>query len=162
MLRLLAMSKLHYLWGMFDADVTKLALQVRNSGWQPDYIVGLVRGGAVVAVALSHRLNCLMYTADVRLRDTYNGYQGPEFAAFVEEDVINGKRVLIVDDINDSGATFQWIESNWCLDGYGSEGKDLVRYAALFDHSGSKFAVDYSIHDLPADSKPWVVFPWEY
>jgi uncharacterized protein len=153
----MTIGKVQYTWNQFDKDTARLALKILRSGWQPDYIIGLVRGGAVVGVALSHLMDCLMYSGDVRLRDKYKLYAGPEHNAWVNEDACAGKKILIVDDINDSGATFEWVKKHWDL-----EGKETVKYAALFDNEGSSFGkVDYSVNTLYPDTKPWIVFPWE-
>ena len=52
-----------------------------------------------------------MHTLDVRLRDA-DGI-GPESNAWLAEFAGNGKNILIVDDINDTGATFEWIKNDW-------------------------------------------------
>jgi hypoxanthine phosphoribosyltransferase len=41
--------------------VAKLCRDIVLSGWRPDYIVGLTRGGLVPAVMISHYLNVPMY-----------------------------------------------------------------------------------------------------
>ena len=61
-----------------------------------------------------------MYTLDVRLRDG----DTQESNLWMAEDAFGvpdwekqagrkGKNILIVDDINDTGATFQWIKEDW-------------------------------------------------
>ena len=78
---------------------------------------------------ISHYLKVPMHALDVSLRD--NVQQGPEsncwmaadaFGALDPEDVAifknrwdntKRKKILIVEDINDSGATLQWIKQDW-------------------------------------------------
>jgi hypoxanthine phosphoribosyltransferase len=152
-------KKLYYTWEQFDKDTSKLAIQILKSGWQPDYIVGIVRGGLVVATTLSHKMDTFMYTLDVRLRDTVPDYAGPTQHLWMQEDAIKGKKILIVDDINDSGATFQWIKDHWDIK---TIQNGNVRFATLFDHLGSGFEfVEYTVNELNTEDKPWVVFPWE-
>ena len=109
------------------------------SGWKPDYIVGIVRGGLVPALYLSHYLNVPMHTLNVSLRDSEGGESnlwmaedalGPNSRErFIENPVDvagileaasdlleNGgtyKNILIVDDINDQGTTLNWIMNDW-------------------------------------------------
>ena len=41
-----------------------------NDSGDPDYIVGITRGGLVPAIAMSNRTGIPMHTIDIRLRDT--------------------------------------------------------------------------------------------
>jgi hypoxanthine phosphoribosyltransferase len=86
------------------------------------------------------------------------------------EDAYTGKRILIVDDINDSGATLNWIKQDWssgCLPGHPDWNNvwgNNVRVAVLVDNESSKseIPVSYSAVDLnKAEQDSWIVFPWE-
>ena len=67
--------------------------------------------------------------------------------------------ILIVDDINDTGATFNWIWEDWNL----SKKAHNVKFAVLTDNMGSKFEeVNYSVHEVNKTEKDvWLVCPWE-
>ena len=69
-----------------------------------------------------------------------------------------GKNILIVDDINDSGKTFQSIWEDWIYFSL-EEVEKHVRFACLFDRHSSKFKADYNVNHLTTDE--WVIFPWE-
>ena len=47
----------HYSYQEFVKDIDLITEQIRDDKWKPDYIVGVVRGGSIPAVFLSHRLN---------------------------------------------------------------------------------------------------------
>jgi hypothetical protein len=80
------------------------------------------------------------------------------------------KNILILDDINDTGATLDWIIKDW-------QGINLpndtawdnvwgnnVRFAVLFDNLSSEFSrkVDYSAVEInKAEEDIWIVYPWE-
>jgi len=81
--------------------VNDLARQISLSDWRPDYIVGLTRGGAIPAVMLSHYFGIPCETLKVSLRDGGSC----ESNLWMAEDAYEGKNILVVDDINDSGAT---------------------------------------------------------
>jgi hypoxanthine phosphoribosyltransferase len=79
------------------------------------------------------------------------------------------KNILIVDDINDSGATMQWIKNDWqnsCMptDPIWSEvWNHNVKFAVLVDNQSSEFKnIDYSGMKIDKSRDPrWIVFPWE-
>jgi xanthine phosphoribosyltransferase len=105
-------------WTEYQGLVGKLARDISVSGWRPDYIVGITRGGALPAVMLSHYLDIPMHTLKVSLRD----HQDTESNCWMAEDALGDpladansvfKNILIVDDMNDSGATINWIIEDW-------------------------------------------------
>jgi hypoxanthine phosphoribosyltransferase len=95
----------------------------------------------------------------------------PESNLWMAEDAYEGKHILIVDDINDSGATLNWIQQDWmssCFpnnqDRWTQVWGNNVRVAVLVDNesSKSKLNISYSAVDLnKADEDVWIVFPWE-
>jgi hypoxanthine phosphoribosyltransferase len=94
----------------------------------------------------------------------------PESNLWMAEDAYEGKKILIVDDINDSGATLNYIKQDWqsgCLP-KDKRWKEVwgnnVRVAVLCDNeaSASDLNVSYSAVDLnKAEEDVWIVFPWE-
>ena len=79
-----------------------ISMKMHRDNWKPDYIVGLTRGGLIPAVYLSHYLDVPMETLKVSFRDSTSE---SESNLWMAEDAFNGKNILIVDDINDTGAT---------------------------------------------------------
>jgi hypoxanthine phosphoribosyltransferase len=139
---------------------------MNKDNWQPDYIVGLTRGGLVPANMLSQYLDIPMHTLKVSLRD--DNFD-PESNLWMAEDAYEGKNILVVDDINDTGVTLNWIKEDWpsgCLPNdkrWESTWGTNVRFAVLVDNQDSKFHnIDYSGIDInKAEEDVWVVFPWE-
>ena len=80
------------------------------------------------------------------------------------------KEILIVDDINDSGATINWIMEDWpsgCLPDdptWKEVWNNNVRFAVLVDNLASKCntKMDYVGMEInKAENDVWVDFPWE-
>ena len=161
--------------------VLDLIKQMYQDTWKPNYIVGINRGGLTPAVMISHFMDLPMYTLDVRLRQGSN----PESKLWMTEDAFGvgesqPKDILIVDDINDSGATFNWIKEAWQnYPGTGSVfGLDLdklretweqiwgrnVRFAVLTENLSSEFdGVNYFVEEVnKAEDDVWIVYPWEH
>ena len=147
-------KRVYYSHEMIKAFVLDIARQMYINDWQPEYIVGINRGGLTPALMLSHFMKLPMYTLDVRLRDG----DGPESNTWMAEDAygLGYKNILIVDDINDTGDTFNYIIKN-----FGKE-DGRVKFAALIHNTPSKAEVDYHGYIIDKSKNPaWIVFPWE-
>jgi xanthine phosphoribosyltransferase len=161
------MKKIYHTWQDVERQTQEILRQINLDSWRPDYVVGLTRGGLVPANLISQYLEVPMECLKVSLRDDNNG---PESNLWMAEDAYNGKKILIVDDINDSGATLNWIREDWqssCLP-KDKRWKEIwannVRVAVLVDNesSKSKLKISYSAVDLnKAEEDSWIVFPWE-
>ena len=143
--------------------VLDIVSQMYSDDWRPDYIVGVTRGGLIPAVMMSHYTGVKMHTLDVRLRDADHS---PEHAVWMAEEAGDGKRILIIDDINDTGETFKWIVKDWEESNPAADWLDIwgntVRFATIIDNVPSKFDVDYaSIEINKAEDPAWIVFPFE-
>ncbi|MDO5730550.1 phosphoribosyltransferase [Corynebacterium sphenisci] len=140
-------------WSGFGDAQEELAQQVVDSGFTPDIIVAVARGGLLPAGALS-------YSMGVKLSDAIN----VEFYTDVAEtlpdpvlleplldvDAIREKRILVVDDVADSGRTLHLVLE--LLAGHGAE----VRSAVLYAKSRSEVSPDY----VWRRTDEWIVFPW--
>jgi len=167
------MKKIYYTWKQIEGACLDIARQMQQDDWTPDYIVGITRGGAIPAVLLSQYLNVPMNALKVSLRDLSD----TESNTWMAEDAYgyNGdigeqvcKNILVVDDINDTGATIAWIKEDWqssclpndarweCVWGHN------VRFATLTNNMASKETVDYSVWEVnKAEEDCWLVYPWE-
>lgn len=166
------MKKVLVTWSDVESMCQEILRQIQHDNWKPDYVVGLTRGGLVPANLISQYLNIPMETLQVRLRD--GDEKQCESNLWMSEDaygyIDSPKQILIVDDINDTGATLNWIKHDWedgCL------GRDerwdhvwgkSTRIATLYDNevSKSELAINYSsvtINKFTEDC--WIEFPWE-
>lgn len=162
-------NKVYYSNKQIKTWLHAIARQINNEDWRPDYIVGLTRGGLIPAVMLSHYLDVPCQTLQVSLQDA-NGYESNLWMA---EDAFgysgSSKNILIVDDINDNGATINWIIDDWRSGCFPDDHRwkeifgNSVRFAVLINNEASKFKnpnyVGKYINKLEQDE--WCVFPWE-
>jgi len=132
-----------------DIDVMCKHLRTHVETHRPDIIVGITRGGLLPALYLSHHLEVPLQTIVWQTRDV----QKCEHNSTLKESIKAGKRVVFVDDINDTGHTFSSISS-----AYG--GTDNVMYASLVTKVDSIFNSGVTAMMLQADA-PWATFPWE-
>jgi len=161
------MKKIYYTWQDVERQTQEILRQLQRDAWMPDYVVGLTRGGLVPANLISQYLEVRMETLKVSLRDDT---QAPESNLWMAEDAFEGSNILIVDDINDSGATLNYIKQDWQSGCFPKDRRwkeiwgNNVRVAVLVDNeaSKSKLKISYSAVDLnKAEEDSWIVFPWE-
>jgi len=169
------MKKLYLSNRDIEKSVHNVIKQMYADNWRPDYIVGITRGGLIPAVMMSHLTGIKMHTLDVRLRDGQS--DGCESNCWMAEDAFGifqmggtyeDKKILILDDINDTGATFQWIKEDWpsgCLPDnarWEEVWGNNVRFATVVNNLSSEFDVQYSSIEVnKAEEDTWVVFPYE-
>ncbi len=150
-------KKKFYSWKDVEKMCTQLITQLYKSDWTPDYIVGITRGGNVPATILSNMTGIRCEAVKVALRDGESGKSGDSIS-WMADDAYAGKNILVVDDINDTGATFKWLSDDW-----GLNGGDNVRFAVLTENLSSDFdRVQYSCDEVnKAEEDVWLVYPWE-
>lgn len=178
------MKKTFYTWKDLGKAAESIVLQMYKDNWRPDYIVGITRGGLPLALVLSHKLDTRMETLKVKLRDMKgdessetNLWMADEAFGYVDDqetfktrwDPSTRKKILIVDDINDTGATFNWIKKDWqasCLpneEAWNTVWGKNVRFAVMTENHSSDFKeVNYYWDEVnKADNDVWLVYPWE-
>ena len=145
------MNKLWYGWEEMRRDVNSLCREISLDKFDPNVIVGLSRGGLTPGVMMSHWMKKPFKPIKTSLRDY------PEWEDYLPRK--SDKQVLIVDDVCDSGETFQRI-SNFIKER--SDGVD-VRFAVLWWNNECLFEPYYYINDIAKDSENiWIHFPWEH
>lgn len=167
----MVVNKVYYTENHIKGFVHEIIRGLASDGFKPDYIVGLTRGGLTPALMLSHYLKVPMHTLNVSLRD--GDETGPESNLWMAEDAFGYSKaplnILIVDDINDSGSTLNWIKSDWpsgCFpqgERWNEVWHNNVKFAVLIHNTASEFKdPDYIGHTInKLDVPEWCVFPWE-
>jgi len=149
------MIKKHfYNWQDIETMCTSIIKQIYADNFKPDYIVGLTRGGNIPATIISNMLDIPCEAMKVSFRNDDRVDKN-----FWLSELIMDKKILIVDDINDSGATFNWIWEDWGLENI----LHGVKFATLTENMASTFGeVSYHVHEVnKAEEDVWLVYPWE-
>jgi uncharacterized protein len=165
-------KKHYYSWTDIERMCVSIVTQMYKDNWRPDYIVGITRGGNVPATIISNMTGIRCEAIKVSLRDDDSE---SESNCWMAEDAFGyetePKKILIVDDINDTGATFNWITKDWqesCLPDdpkWNRVWGNNVKFATLTDNLASESVnpIAYTCHEInKAEEDVWLVYPWEH
>jgi len=140
----------------FVADIRLLAASIEGAAWQPDFLVGIGRGGLVPGVYLSHATGVGLLSVDYSAQ--VFGFSD-ELLHKLAAKTAAGKRLLLVDDINDSGTTIAYVRTAIAAAGGVA---DELRVAVVIDNIRSSASADYRARTIDrAVDKRWFIFPWE-
>jgi len=137
---------------IYDACI-ELADQIKRSSFNPEIIVGVARGGWIPARILSDLLGNT-YVASMKVefyKDVAETAKKPVISQQVSTHV-EGKRVLVVDDVADTGESLKTVRQN-LLD----RGASQVKIATLHYKPQSVLRPDFYVKETSA----WIVYPHE-
>lgn len=140
-------------WDQFGAAVRELAVTIASDGYVPDLILSIARGGLFVAGALGYALD--VKNVHVVNVEFYTGVDErldmPVMLPPVPKPVdLSGARVLIADDVADTGATLRLVK-DFCADHVAE-----VRCAVVYEKPRSSVHSEY----VWRETALWINFPW--
>lgn len=154
-----------YTYYDLDNGVNEIARQMVLKKWRPDHIVGVLRGGIIPAVYLSHWFDCNMSAINWSTRDgKVIGNDGIKVAVDL---LTNNKKVLLVDDICDTGLTLEQIVNQIGAKLTKSKREKMIKnnlkVACLHHNIGQDlFDPDFYQFEINKDEDPrWIFYPWE-
>lgn len=141
-------------WENVYSATLELSKRIEESSFVPDSIVGVARGGWVVARILSDLLG-VEELVSLKI-SFYRGINQRDSKPRIVQPIVNsmeGKRVLIVDDVADTGESLS-LAIRHCSELGAAE----VRVATLHVKPWSKVNPDYYV----CVTSSWILYPWEY
>jgi hypothetical protein len=140
-------------WQLFGDATRTLAREIAAEGFRPDIVLAIARGGLTVAGALAYALdvkNCFAMNVEF-----YTGVDErlampvvlPPTLDLVD---IRGMRVLIADDVADTGRTLELVRKEI------AEHVADARCAVLYQKPWSVIAPEY----VWTHTERWINFPW--
>jgi uncharacterized protein len=141
-------------WKRFDSIANKLVMKIKQSNNKYDTIICINRGGLVIGRILSDYLNLPLGIISAKCYDI--GAKKPQSCLINPNiSIIKkiGKKILLVDDLIDSGTTmikiFNHLKKRFP--------KSNIDVAVLYKTKESTFNPDYFVEF----KKDWIVFPYE-
>lgn len=140
-------------WSRYGDAARELAEQVVADGFRPDIVLSIARGGLVVAASLAYALSvksCFVLNVEF-----YTGVEERLDAPVVlppmlDLDQARGARVLIADDVADTGGTLELVR-DLCADRVAE-----ARVAVLYEKPTSRIECEY----VWRRTESWIEFPW--
>ena len=135
-----------------NIDLKAIVEQIKLATYSPELIISINRGGCIPGIYLSHYLKVPHKVINVQLRDGDSNID----IGLQKNFLVNKKRVLIVDDINDTGKTFEEIKK--ITENYNCN----IKLCALLDNTQSSQKIDFRGKSINKSIDPlWYIFPWE-
>lgn len=140
-------------WNQIYRLLLKLAEAVRKSGFEPDVIVGVSRGGWIPARIMSDLLETPKL-ANVTA-EFYVGVTETKREPTITQPVsvsVKAKKVLVVDDVTDTGESLKLVNSH-----LKNQGASEIKIATIYYKPWSIIVPHY----YEKETRCWIVFPWE-
>ena len=149
------MSKVYYSWSDIEGMMGDITQKMATQMLRPHVVLGPSRGGFPIGTMMSHYYGIPFHGFEWQTRDgkVQNSTQLRHLLS-----KYNGKRIVIIDDINDTGTTLQGINDVVTMEGM----TDNVKYVVLLEKLSSNFASQICAVELDEEEENnWIVFPYE-
>lgn len=148
-------------------DSFRLGIKILESGFRPNYIVGIWRGGTPVGIAVQELLDYFGIKTDhIAIRtSSYEGIgkRKKEIRVhgldYISNSINYDDNLLIVDDVFDTGLSIEGVLNSLKAKARRNTPKD-IRIATSYykpDNKKTDFKPDYYIHE----TSNWLIFPHE-
>lgn len=140
-------------WEEFGQHVLALAKSIIQSGEEFDVLVALARGGTAIARPLADL--CGIKEISSMQIEFYTGVNETAKSPVITQSLpvkVRDQKVLVVDDIADSGETLKIADHYLTMHGVSE-----IKTATLITKPWTKYQPDHSAYE----SSAWVIFPWE-
>ena len=152
-------DKLKLDWDNIDFLINCIADQIQHKRIRFNSIIALGRGGLIPGAALSYKLGILdLHNLGISTREDDGRYI--DTLVYQKPESINKKsKILVVDDINDSGRTFTSVKSILQSE-YGIDDNNIY-FASLIKRNSTEFKDSNTISGNTVYTTSWLQFPWD-
>jgi uncharacterized protein len=140
-------------WATYGTAVRELAGLIADDGYRPDVVLSIARGGLVIAASVAYALDvksCFVLNVEYYTGVSTRLDHPIVLPPLLDLDEAAGARVLVVDDVADTGHTLELVQG-LCADKVAD-----ARTAVLYEKPGSVVAPDYAWRRTDR----WIEFPW--
>lgn len=138
-------------WEDFHTKVYDLSQKIEASGNKFDMIVAIARGGLTIAHVASDFLHLPITAFTISSYQDLKQHKNPE-VRFKLGESLHKKKILLMDDVSDTGKTF--VRAVSYLHELGAED---IKTAAVFLKPWATFTPDFYV----AETSSWIIFPYD-
>ncbi len=143
-----------YSWEDVEELCKAVAEKIKRSGFSPDVVIAIARGGWVPARLLCDYLDIReLYSVKTEHWGVVATRDGKAKLTQPLNADVSGKRVLIVDDVADTGETIKLVKEH--VESFSPE---EVKIAVVDYKKTSKFIPDFYAAEM--EEWRWIVYPW--
>ncbi len=143
-------------WRDIEEWSKDIVRKVIESEYEPEIVIGLARGGLVPARLIADYLNIKdLYAVKTEHWGLTATPDGKARLAQGLQVSIEGKKILVVDDITDTGQSLKL-----ALDHVINHAPKEAKTATLLHITHSKYVPDYYSEEVPENNWTWFIFPW--
>lgn len=157
------MEKYYVSYNKIHSIMKDLSRQIIESGFEPDYIVAIGTGGFIPARMIKTFINRPILTVGIAYYDLNDNIMDePNIIQWIDdpETKLAGKRILLVDEVDDSRATI-----GFCLEKLLSHNPEEIAVTVVHNKEKEKRG------SIPAEvkkyfagetmSNKWICYPWD-
>lgn len=147
-----------------DAGIGRLCDQIHESGWKPDVVLSILRGGKLAGDGVVERLGIDQHYAlgarvyrGIQAGDEVKGQTVEIYQPLPENVVLDRKKVLIIDEVNHTSTTLLGVLAH-LKEVHGVETSN-IRTGVLHEKPAHRqIYANFVVHFTDA----WIVYPWEH
>ena len=140
-------------WDEVHALAGQCADEVSGRTFKPDCVIGITMGGVIPAAMIAEQFKTRNFIT-ISAESYHNKEQGELKITYLPTIDLAGKKILLVDEIADSGATMKKIVEILQKE---YKPKEIVTVALVVNSDNCTFRPDV----FATEVREWVHFPWE-
>lgn len=145
-------------WKEVEKGAENILKEIKERDINIDTIVPILRGGAPLGNLISNNMDAdisYMHIRRTKSNDVNAVFGTPVLKGITNKEAIEGKDILIVDDLLDKGDTMKFAIQE--LEKYNPKS---IHIAVLYNFTKLDEPEKYLV-GLTMEEKKWIVFPWE-
>lgn len=155
-------SKINYDYDTIHSLIKIGSQQIINSNFKPDLILAIGGGGFIPARILRNYLNIPIITVTINYYDQNDNIKDePNIIQMIDQNMIKNKNVLIVDEIDDTRKTFDYLINYFKNNNYQFNSLGIFVVNNKMKNKVSPIPHDVFYFSCCENPDVWINYPWD-